>query len=279
MEVNTILVDKKRKVEVSFLIRVKNEGVNLKRCIDSIHGLKLESAYEIIILDSGSTDSSLDLIDRRYTSIYSIAAKDFQFGSSCNCISKYASGSVYVFLSGHVYFTDNESFRECANVIKHDPMSAGYFRQVPNLVIGANKYEEAFLNHHYPGDRSNHRSCSGPRGFSNAGSIIHRNAILDNVFPDVIASEDIIWARQHLKMGRKLYYFPGCSIAHSHNESAEKLKKRVSINVKAQYGNSIMIGRSVYIFLGVFVKMLSIGSPLKECLKYSLAHSTAYIYR
>ncbi len=86
--------------DISFIIPVYNTAQYLKNCIDSIIGQNL-SSYEIVIINDGSTDGSMDVINTytsSYTYIRAISQKNRGLSVSRNIGMKYATGKYILFV-------------------------------------------------------------------------------------------------------------------------------------------------------------------------------------
>ena len=94
---------------VSIIIRTYNESEHLESLLTAISKQSLkEGDYEIIIVDSGSTDKTLDIASKFQTKIVPIKKEDFSFGRSLNYGCEAAKGEVCVFISGHCIPVDNK---------------------------------------------------------------------------------------------------------------------------------------------------------------------------
>ena len=271
-----------RKIELaspilSIVVRVKNEGQELPRFLASLELQTLIKDCEIIFLDSGSTDNTLDLISQLNCSIYSIDGREFSFGPTCNLLMELSKAEYVGFFSGHVVLSKENVLEEGYRMIAGEVSGAGYFRQLPNQLCGCNAYESAFLARRFPENPVNPLRVYKNNSFSNAASIISRAAWSDNPFDDVGASEDHLWAIRHLNKNRPLFYFPKLEILHSHNETPDQVFDRVRSNVRARYGEKRMYLKSAYFFVGVFLSVLRHGGEIAEALRYAKAHSMAYL--
>ncbi|MFM8319503.1 MAG: glycosyltransferase family 2 protein, partial [Chloroflexota bacterium] len=86
----------------SVVIRAYNEARHIGRLLDGI----LQQTHrdtEIILVDSGSTDGTLEIAGRYPVTIASIAPQEFTFGRSLNRGLAAASGEIAVIASAHVY--------------------------------------------------------------------------------------------------------------------------------------------------------------------------------
>ena len=86
----------------SIVIRAYNEEKGIGRLLDGITQQTFEG-YEIILVDSGSTDGTLAVAKRYPVKIVSIRPQDFSFGRSLNYGCQAAQGNFVVIASAHVY--------------------------------------------------------------------------------------------------------------------------------------------------------------------------------
>ena len=87
---------------ISIVIRTLNEEMYLNELLCAVKNQILEDLeYEIVIIDSGSTDKTLEIAKKHECRVTSISKKDFSFGRSLNMGSKYANGDILVYISGH----------------------------------------------------------------------------------------------------------------------------------------------------------------------------------
>lgn len=78
--------------KLSICMIVKNEEANLKRCLDSILPLVHEPWCELVILDTGSADRTMD-VARAYTDlVFQQAITPWDFSEARNLCASYATG-------------------------------------------------------------------------------------------------------------------------------------------------------------------------------------------
>lgn len=87
---------------ISVVVRCRNEAQHLPKLI---YGLEQQTTLvdEVVLVDSGSTDSSVDLAESAGWNVVKIRPEDFSFGRSLNYGCEAASGDLIVVLSAHVY--------------------------------------------------------------------------------------------------------------------------------------------------------------------------------
>ncbi len=200
----------------SILVRTKNEEKYLARTIEAIRAQSFQS-YEIIVVDSGSTDGTLDVAAscEDVTLLY-IAPPEFTFGRALNVGAQRARGEYLVTLSAHALPRDEHWL---FNLVRpfNDPLVAGvYGRQLPR----PDAYPPVkvdYLSHYNAEDRV----LTAVEGayFSNANAALRRQLWKGLPFDEELpACEDQDWARKALTRGYKIVYEPQAAVYHSHNE-------------------------------------------------------------
>jgi len=85
-------------MQVSIFIPTKNAGPKFQKTLENIF-LQLYKNFEVIILDSGSTDKTLSIIKKFKTHLYKIKPNEFGHGKTRNLALKLARGEYIVYLS------------------------------------------------------------------------------------------------------------------------------------------------------------------------------------
>ena len=109
---------------LSVILITKNEAERLPRCLESVRGL----ADEIVVLDSGSTDATLE-IARRYTDKVYVSPDWPGFGPQKNRVLDYATGDWVLSLDADEWLTP-----ELAAEVRHTlqaPIAEVY--EIPRL--------------------------------------------------------------------------------------------------------------------------------------------------
>lgn len=262
--------------KLSVLVRVKNERLAIERCVQQLSAQSMFSNCEVIFLDSGSTDGTVEYLTGVPASLYQIEAREFNFGSSCNLMMQLSRAPIVVFLSGHTLLTGRENLEKVHSALDGRHRVALYMRQIPNAILGANHYDEVFLARRYPASVASIIRVKTPEGFSNAASALTRDAWEENHFPEINGSEDFEWAKMHLASGGSLFYLPSVQVMHSHAEAPDGVFTRVKLNVHAKgiRGSFVL---AAYYFCGVLAGMLLHGASAREAWQYATAHARAYL--
>jgi rhamnosyltransferase len=208
---------------ISIVIPVKDGGSDLARCLRGIREQVLDEEVETVIVDSGSSDDSLEQARAHGAVLREIAPHEFNHGAARNLGASVARGELLVFISQDAYPTDERWLaRLRAPLLAEDQVAGVYGRQLPHE--GASPPERYFLDFLYgPGPRrqqaaGTHQLTMDTTLFSNVNSAIRRE--LWERFPfvdDIIMSEDQDWSRRVLLEGFTIVYEPEAAVRHSHN--------------------------------------------------------------
>jgi rhamnosyltransferase len=210
---------------VSVILRTRNEARALPSTIAAIRAQVLVSSPELIVVDSGSTDGTLEVTRRlRVDRLIDVSSTPFSYGRSLNRGAAAAGGDVLVLLSAHACPVHDRWLAHLVHPLE-DPKVAG--------VYGAQRpWSDA-----WPPVALDYRRCYGdvPRlhrvsdqvFFSNANAAMRRGLWRDLPFDeDLPACEDQQWARTAVTRGWTIVYEPDAAVYHSHNERPLQLCRR-----------------------------------------------------
>jgi rhamnosyltransferase len=207
----------------SIIIPTYNASKHLHFILESLKTQTIKY-YELIIIDSSSTDSTIEIANSFNAQIIKIEKKDFDHGGTRTLAAKQAKGENIIFLSQDSIPFDEKSIE---NIIKpfgtDEKIAAVYGRQLPNK--DASVFAEHLRLFNYPensyvselSDREKH----GIRTvfFSNSFSAYKKNALAEiNYFKEgLIFGEDMYAAANILLNNKKIAYASEAKVFHSHN--------------------------------------------------------------
>lgn len=196
--------------KVSIIIRSKNEEKLIGQTLEALAKQNGEIPYEIIIIDSGSTDRTLDIAKAFPVSIYSIPPEKFSYGYALNYGIERASGSVICNLSAHCIPTGPDWLRSLVQPILSGQCDASYGRQVP--FEGVNPWEEFHLEKLFPAGPA----LAERTAFSNANCAFWKTLWQELRFDEALPRwEDYLW-HCLLKDRYRFDYCPEAAVRHSH---------------------------------------------------------------
>lgn len=208
---------------VSIIIRTLNEATHLDELLSSVEQQKTVGLeLEVVIVDSGSTDSTLDIAKSHGCKILHIKQKEFSFGRSLNIGCKAASGELMVIISGHCIPVNIEWLQTLCQPLIENKAGYIYGRQVG----GAESYysECMIFAKYYP-----QQSQIPQQGFycNNANAAINRSVWERFKFNEGLTGlEDMKLAQDYVNDGGKVAYTAEACVYHLHDEKWSSIKRR-----------------------------------------------------
>jgi glycosyltransferase involved in cell wall biosynthesis len=257
---------------VGVVIRTLNESELIGRCIETLHDQRGGLELDVLVVDSGSTDSTVEIARDRGARILELAPTEFDYSKALNLGIEQVRGDPIVSLSAHAIPADKR-FLERLIAPFQDPKVAGVAaRQVP--WPDAPWQEVHRLQHQFT---TTPRVYSGADGdeilFSNAASSIRRSVWAAEPFT-LPAVEDLEWARRVVAAGWKIVYEPAAIVYHSHYEVPRARARRlIDISRAADGGSrSRTRRRTAREAVGLVVRdsksVLALEEPLRRKLVY-----------
>ncbi|MCZ7625571.1 MAG: glycosyltransferase family 2 protein [Candidatus Methylomirabilis sp.] len=198
-------------VDISIVIRSRNEARFLGEVLEQLFAQEYDGFFEVIVLDSGSRDGTLEIARRFPVAVYSMSPDEFSFGRALNRGAQIAKGEYIVYLSAHCTPTDRLWLTRLVEPLTGDNgVVATFGRQEPRQ--GLNPFEEMELNRIFPSDHADGPSVI----FSAANCAISREVVVRFPFDESApGAEDYIW-RRLLPESHHVLYVPEASVYHSH---------------------------------------------------------------
>jgi glycosyltransferase involved in cell wall biosynthesis len=217
------------RMKASVVIRTYNEARLIGAVLQS---LRSQSEYgqsmDIVGVDSGSTDGTVDIMSRYGVTLIGIAGTEFNYSRALNLGIERTRGDVILILSGHaVPLSEDWVIRMVRHMDRHDTAGV-YCRQRP--WPGADLHETLRLDRMFGRESVQFTSDSSDMDrmhFSNAASCIRRSVWQEHPFVEMPAAEDREWAAWAMKHGYTIAYDAEAKVYHSHAESCRQAAKRV----------------------------------------------------
>ena len=210
-------------VQASIVIRTLNEARHLNDLLQAVATQQTNGLnHEIILVDSGSTDGTLEIAERHGCRIRHITREEFSFGRSLNIGCQAATGDILVITSGHCVPTDDHWLQRLCQPIVDGQTEYTYGRQVGGPE--SHFSECRIFAKYYP-----ERSCIPQEGFfcNNANSALLRSAWAQHRFDeDLTGLEDMELAQRMVRNGERVAYVAEAAVFHYHNESWPHVRRR-----------------------------------------------------
>lgn len=215
------------KIESSIVILTRNAGPRFNDVLKGIFSQSYKK-FEVIILDSQSTDGTISIARKYKTLIIPINPKDFGHGKTRNLGARLAKGKYVLFLTHDAVPANKEWLSNLIKPLKDKKIAGSYSRQLPRE--NENEIEKFFYLSLYPKERKIWKSSNYSEGdniFSDVSSAIKRDLLLKVPFNNkIIVSEDYEWGKRIMNKGYSLAYAADSQVVHSHSYSLKSLFKR-----------------------------------------------------
>jgi rhamnosyltransferase len=229
-----------KSVRSSILILCKNEARNIEPCLEAVFGQKGAGPFEVIVVDSGSTDGTREIAARvlaardqeRYpVRLEQIPPGTFHHARTRNYAASLADGEILVYLAADAFPVSENWLRALLANFEDKMVGAVYGRHVPKA--GSSFEREDALSAIYGEEKVVKEAGTQKRlGYryylmSTVNTAIRRDVWAETKFPEELkVFEDLGIARRILDRGWKIVYEPAAGVYHSHQHTTLGLFKR-----------------------------------------------------
>jgi rhamnosyltransferase len=205
----------------SIIIRAYNEDKRIGRLLEGIKQQTIRDV-DVILVDSGSTDSTVAIAESYGARVVRIPSAEFTFGRSLNYGIKAAKREFIVIASAHVYPVYPDWLEALLRPFQDDSVALTYGKQRgPDFAkfseqqifyqwypdVGKPKQEIAFCN--------------------NANAAIRKSLWEKNNYDETLTGlEDLAWAKWAKEQGHAIAYVAEAEIIHVHNETSRGVYNR-----------------------------------------------------
>lgn len=224
----------------SVVIRAKNESRSIDETLSAIFQQLDVPSFEVVVVDSGSSDGTPDLARRYPLRLIEIPAETFTYGRALNLGIREASGEFLVSLSAHSLPAHQRWLAGMLAPFKNPRVAGVVGRQIPR----GNATPLELLGMRLSGVMSERPDLRERNPmFSNANGAIRRGLWQRVSFDEGVAgAEDIAWARSMQALGYLIAYEPSAAVYHSHGEPLLKHLRRTLHDAPTVLGNVLGLG-------------------------------------
>lgn len=213
---------------VSVLLPTKNGERYLDELLSAVERQTGNvTVVEIVAVDSGSRDRTLQILRAHAVNIIQIPPQEFGHGATRNLAASYATGDFLAFLTQDATPANDQWLANLTAPLVADPMVAGaYSRHLPRPHCHPMEWRR-IVEQELTGRtesqvnsmRDNPDYTRNPAlyyFFANTSSVLRRQVWEQYPFPVVAFAEDQLWAKQILEAGYKTAYCADSQVYHSH---------------------------------------------------------------
>jgi rhamnosyltransferase len=214
-------------MKISIIIRTLNEEKYLEDLLISIKNQNLgsnefDSEVEIVLIDSGSTDKTINIAKKFNCLIHYIERQQFSFGRSLNIGCKISTGDIFVFVSGHCVPIGDNWLRNLCLPLVDRKIQYAYGKQIGGRDT---RFSESRIFQKY----FKNQSEIPQKGFfcNNANSAILASTWARYPFnEDLTGLEDMEMAKRISSENGLIGYVADAIVAHHHHENWSQIRKR-----------------------------------------------------
>jgi rhamnosyltransferase len=237
---------------ITAILPVKNRAHHLPALLERIAAQDADLELEIVAIDSGSTDQTVEVLADFDCSVLQVDEQTFDYALTRNAAVEFARGEFLLFISSTMLPLDRRWLQPLIDRMRGSANLAGvYSRGIPSprsSVMNARDYLRADLltnRRHFPevtrspdpllrviADRAAYDRMAPADlrqfiSFSNVSSLVRADVFRRHPFSRVSSvGEDMLWARSVLEAAHEIRYEPLSTVVYSHDYSDEDLFRR-----------------------------------------------------
>jgi rhamnosyltransferase len=208
-------------MQCSIVIRAYNEAEHIGRLLEGIARQTVRDA-EVIVVDSGSTDSTVQIAEECGARVVHIAADEFSFGRSLNLGLQAAKQEYAVIASAHVYPVYPDWLECLLRPLEDAEVAISYGKQRGD---DTSEFSERQVFRQWFPDYDERRQ---PSPFcNNANAAVRRSLWEAHPYDETLTGlEDVAWAKWAQGHGYHVSYVAHAEVIHVHNETARGVYER-----------------------------------------------------
>jgi rhamnosyltransferase len=217
--------------EISIVIPAKDEALNIRSCLDAVFSQVTSAEFEVILVDSGSTDGTPEVVSSYPVRLYRIAPEEFHHARTRNYLASLARGKYLVYLNADAFPASPNWLNSLISNFSDSSVGAVYGRHLPKP--DCNLERQAVLATMYGSEKIvKERSRKQELGYryyhlSTVNAAIRKDVWESTGFPEELKIyEDVGIAKRILDGNWKIVYEPSAVVYHSDNHTPNGLFKR-----------------------------------------------------
>ncbi len=231
--------------KVSVVIPTKNAGLVFRKVLQALKAQEYEGDIELIAIDSGSTDGTLEVASEFGATVIVVPPAEFDHGLTRNRGIEAASGDIIVMMSQDAVPGNPYLARNFVSAFDDPKIAGAYARQVAAEeadVLTKRNAAAALAGRtarevHWIEDWAAYRKLSPVEryyfcNFDDVCSAIRKSVWRSIPFRASDFGEDLDWSQQILEAGWKIAYWPEAYVVHSHQPSFRYLYERHRLTLR-----------------------------------------------
>lgn len=226
----------------SVVIPTKNGGALFERVLENLQRQNIWDSVELLVVDSGSTDGTVEAARRAGAKVIQIPPEAFNHGATRDYGISQARGEIVVLMVQDAVPNDPNLLETILQRFSDPEVAGVYVRQIPQPdadLLTKRKLNSWLTGRAEPETRKmktldwyeslepieKYFFCN----FDNVCSAVRKSVWQSHKFGEVNFGEDIDWAERVLRAGLKIVYEPAAAVIHSHDRPVSYEYKRTYV--------------------------------------------------
>jgi rhamnosyltransferase len=215
---------------VSVVIPTLNAGPEFEELLKKISAQEGDLDVEVLVIDSGSTDGTVELARRYGATVHQISKAEFNHGATRNLGISLARGEYVALTVQDAVPLDERWLATMVENLEQDERVAGvYSRQIPrqeasaltralvnSLALASLERREQFAKSPEEYRKMPPRKRRRLAAFDDVSSCLRRSVWEELPYEKTNFGEDIRWGKRVVEAGYKVVYEPRSAVFHSH---------------------------------------------------------------
>jgi rhamnosyltransferase len=262
--------------KASVVLLTFNAGPGFEDLLQRLRAQKTDFEYEVLVIDSGSTDGTTKLAERYGASVHRIPTAEFDHGATRNLGVSLSKGEYVALLVQDAVPLDGLWLAAMVEDLERNPLVAGvYGRQVPRpesdaltrVLVNGWPTASPERREQFAGGPERYRALLPTERrtlatFDDVSSCVRRAIWEEMPFEPTRFGEDLRWGKRVVEAGYRLVYEPRAAVCHSHERGA------------------LYDLRRYYVDAQLLLELFGISAtPNLARLLFNTLRSSAYLYR
>ena len=220
-------------IDISIIVLSKNGARYITQLLDKVYSQGADRKYEVVVIDSGSTDGTLGILKNYSLRLIKIPPEEFGHGKTRNLGAGLAQGEVLIFLNGDAIPLNNSWLMNLVNALERNNDIAGAYSKVlprqdcnplrAREVFNDPAYKSNITKLKYIADLNAYNNMPYPEkrmllAFETISCAIKKTILKQFSFRDDIEfGEDLEWSKRVMEAGFKVAFEPSSQVVHSHD--------------------------------------------------------------
>lgn len=209
-----------RQPRATVIMRTKDSESTVLQALTGLFAQTFRD-FELLVVDSGSTDATLSIVERFPHRLTRIAPNDYFPGKVLNQAAREAHGELLVFWNSDVVPLDARALETLVAAFDDSSVAAAFARQLPRPEADAWVRRDYAISFPEDGPAPPWITLSLPLAAMRKSAWARRP-----FYSDAWASEDSEWGHWARRNGLTVAYVPGARVMHSHNYTLRQLYGR-----------------------------------------------------